>query len=74
MNILSWQKIKKIKFEFCKDGIYCLQFYLENQSIRAFFIRNGEWDKGIFAGKEKITLSDFCKYSTDQLNNSARGN
>ena len=74
MNILSWQKITKIKCEFCKNETYCLQFYLENQSIRAFFIRSGEWDKGIFTGKEKIRFSRFFYFSPDQLRHSQEGN
>jgi hypothetical protein len=52
MNLLSWQKIEKTKFEYCRDETFLIQFFLENNGLRGFFIRNGEFDKGLYAGKE----------------------
>jgi len=43
VNLLSWQKIEKIQFEFCKDETFLLQFFLENNGLRGFFIQNGEF-------------------------------
>jgi hypothetical protein len=67
MNLLSWQKIEKVKFEFCKDETFLLQFFLENKAIRGFFIRSGEFDKGIYTGIEKISLNKFIKYPKSSL-------
>lgn len=68
MNLLSWQKIEKTKFEYCKDEIFLLQFFLENNGLRGFFIRNGEFDKGLYAGKAKINLNKFFKYPNSSVN------
>ena len=62
MNLLSWQKIEKVKIEYCKDETFLLQFFLENKALRGFFIRNGEFDKGLYTGKEKISLNKFFNY------------
>ena len=74
MNLLSWQAIKKVKYEFCTDETFLLQFYLEDQAICGFFIRYGEFDKGIFAGREKITVDNFYKYSTSLLDHFIKNN
>ena len=68
MNLLSWQKIENTKFEYCKDEIFLLQFFLQNNGLRGFFIRNGEFDKGLYAGKEKISLNKFFKYPKASIN------
>jgi hypothetical protein len=74
MNLLSWQKIEKTIFEYCKDETFLLQFFLENNGLRGFFIRNGEFDKGLYAGKEKISLNKFFKYSKSSLNHWTENN
>ena len=74
MNLLSWQKIEKVKFEYCKGETFLLQFYLENDALRGFFIRNGEFDKGLYAGKEKITLNKFFKYPKSSVNHWTENN
>jgi hypothetical protein len=68
MNLLSWQKIEKTKFEYCIDETFLLQFFLENNGLRGFFIRNGEFDKGLYAGKEKISLNKFFHYPRSSVN------
>jgi len=68
MNLLSWQKIEKVKFEFCSDETFLLQFFLENTAIRGFFIRSGEFDKGLYAGTEKISLNKFIQFPKSSLN------
>ena len=62
MNLFSWQKIKKISFNFCTDETFCLQFFLENDAVRGFYIQNGEYNKGLYVGKEKLTITDFFDY------------
>jgi hypothetical protein len=74
MNLLSWQRIEKTKFEYCKDETYLLQFFLENNGLRGFFIRNGEFEKGLYAGKEKITLNKFYQYSRLSINHGTENN
>jgi len=74
MNLLSWQKIEKTIFEYCKEETYVLQFFLENNGLRGFFIRNGEFDKGLYAGKEKISLNKFFKYPKSAINHWTENN
>jgi hypothetical protein len=74
MNLLSWQRIEKTKFEFCKGETYLLQFFLENNGLRGFFIQNGEFERGLYAGKEKLSLNKFFKYSKSAINHWTENN
>ena len=74
MNLLSWQRIEKVKFEFCKDETFFLQFFLEHKGLRGFFIQNGEFEKGLYAGKEKISLNKFFRLPKSSLNHWTENN
>ena len=74
MNLLSWQRIEKTKFEYCKEETFLLQFFLENKGLRGFFIRNGEFEKGLYAGTEKISLNKFFNFSKSSVNHWTENN
>jgi hypothetical protein len=74
MNILSWQKINKVKYEYVKDETFCLQFMLQKNSLRGFYIRSGEFDKGLFVGKDKIEFTEFSNYSLNLLEQCVKNN
>jgi len=74
MNRLNWLKIEKVKMESVRRDEFCLQYILENRSVKNTFIKNGEIEKSIVATRQKKQKAEFFYIPTNLLDHLATTN
>jgi hypothetical protein len=74
MNKLNWLKIEKVKIEPVRRDEFCLQYILENRSVKNIFIKNGEIEKSIIATRQKKQPAEFFHIPTNLLDHLATTN
>lgn len=62
MNYLNWLRVEKVKMLRVRGNLYCLQFALENKSVKNIFIQCGEVENQIEVTIPKRRSSEFLTF------------